>query len=193
MIEGPALRARLMQLSRDAFDTDLEQYLAGRGMSFWGLTIVEDNGYEPLFGDPPDKLLSAARARPVQSEAGYSVDVGSKLGIPVKGDVFMIRKTHLAHAGDALDSLLVHELAHMVVDSGMDYQWMLSYQDHSAADILQGAGRFEDREDYYHGRSFCVVLAAGCRRLIARRGQGTAEVERFLKDAMRFDVPWDPY
>ena len=116
---GEFVLTRLSCLAADILDFDIDTYLANHGnRKLFGLQINKAaHNYSPLFGDPQTKLYEGAPF--IESLAGYSVDVASRLpGLEgVNADVFLISDEVLDEDDLAIDTIILHELVHLLIDS----------------------------------------------------------------------------
>lgn len=78
----------------------------------------EKGEFEHLFGDFPDNFLTTINKQFHDTVAGYRVDVGAHFyELNINADVFLLNLHNLSDSEKEIDSLLIHELCHMVIDS----------------------------------------------------------------------------
>lgn len=168
---GDVLRDRIYHLAKEAFRINFDEYLRRKkNRSFWGITIENDKfQHNALFGNPDPRFLSIAnqafKGHKNQSEAGYRVDLGSVTtfaSLGLNADVFLINPERLSDEQLNLDALIIHELAHMVVDADLTSQ-IASKPTRKTTEIGNKMYKGTDREVMHitkHTKEFCLVLAS---------------------------------
>jgi len=187
---GEYVLERLGFLSREVLGINLDQYLIDNGdRHLFGLIINKiRRQFEPLFGNPPEQFYKNAPF--VESLAGYAVDVGRKFpGLGLNADVFLIAQELLGEDDLSVDTIILHELIHVLIDSG----WLdRSTLKPNAKDKYHGERLYAktDKENQHvtrHTEEFCILLASAAQRLyeIDKRYRDRVDV---IDKAMRADL-----
>jgi len=141
---------------------DLRQYLRIHNRQMWGVLIdIDTNQFLHFFGNPPAHFLPTINQSFVHSEAGYKVDVGSHFtDLGVNADVFLISKDRLNDSLEDIDSLIVHELCHMLIDSEylVNTNVRIDSKDRHQGKVLRS--KVDKDPARRHDRKFCNLLAA---------------------------------
>jgi len=182
---------KLYQLAIEIFGIDFQKYSNETGRKLLGVLInPEKKEFQHLFGDFPDNLLPTINKKFNDSVAGYKVDIGSHFtDLNISADIFLLNINNLNDNDTELESLLIHELCHMVMDSG----------------ILSDTNISSGKKDKYHGiklykktdarneditkhtEGFCILLSTVS-------GIASSKYEIFkdrwdvINNAMRYDL-----
>ncbi len=173
---GDYVRDRIKLLAKLVFDFEFDQYLSRDNRCFWGITIDQKkHAHEVLFDNPHPKFLEIINeiyqkaGDKNNAEAGYRTSVGALPFLSrfkLNADVFLINRERLADNELDLDALLIHELCHMVIDSGMIHHVGLSISN----DDKECGDRLYQKTDYWiahttrHDKLFCQLLCAAARK-----------------------------
>ncbi len=110
---------RLYHLASEILGFDYQIYMTTTGRTLLGVVInSQKREFEKLFGDFPNNFLATINQQFHDTVAGYKVDVGKHFKeLNIKSDVFLLNLNNLSDDEKNKDSLLIHELCHMVIDS----------------------------------------------------------------------------
>lgn len=155
---------RIYQLATDLFDFNYKNYTKVTGRELLGVKINPEKGkFEHLFGDFPDNFLLTINKQFHDTIAGYRVDVGAYFPeLNIKADVFLININNLAEGENDIDSLLIHELCHMVLDSNSlnDTSINICEKDKFHGNKLFKKTDSENVRVTKHTEEFCNLLSA---------------------------------
>jgi len=158
------IQKRIYQLAIDVFGFDYGTYLEATGRVLLGVAInPEKREFEHLFGDFPDNFLPTINKQFHDTKAGYKVDVGGhfpELGI--NADVFLLNVRNIDDSEKEIDTLLLHELCHMVLDSNglSDAKITVDEKDKYHGNKLYKKTDVENENRTKHTEEFCELLSA---------------------------------
>lgn len=185
---------RIYQLAIDIFEINYEKYLEVTERVLLGVAInSEKREYEHLFGDLPDNFLSTINKQFVDAIAGYRVDVGAhfpELGI--KADVFLLNVRNIHDSEKEIDSLLIHELCHMVLDSkGLSgAKVSADVKDQYHGDKLYKKTNTKNENITKHTKEFCDLLSAAS-EIASKTYPVFQDRWDVINNAMRYDFKVD--
>lgn len=186
-----AIEVAFRRYGDSAFPTTFSQYQLEEGRELWGLLITRPVTFKRLFGSMTDADLKLFNTkRPPYSRAGFRARVREAFkGLSADADVLLIGDECLEFSQRDLDALLIHELCHWYINTGLQDRSPVSISD---ADISSGHALYERTDKDYehvtqHDEHFCTVLCA-----VARHVCGTTTLysspDDLVSVAMRFDV-----
>jgi hypothetical protein len=193
MLTGVAIQTKLDHLASSVFGADMQAYLkAAAKRDLFGLEAnLEKRRYGPLFGYVPTRLLSAANALFEDAHAGYSVNAGRFLKTvpPLNVDVFIVSTEVLSGPEMAVDTIVLHELCHWIIDSRQAATTPLQPDD---ADRLAGQALYARTDTANvaktrHTGAFCTLLAAAS-RVLAEADPRFPDRLAVIESAMRYDL-----
>lgn len=185
------IEQRIYKLAIDIFDFDYKKYTKATGRVLLGVVInSEKKKFEHLFGDFTDNFLPTINRQFCDTIAGYRVDVGayfSELGM--NADVFLLNVKNITGSEKEIDSLLIHELCHMVLDSNSlnETTVTVNENDRYHGNKLYRKTDVENERITKHTKEFCNLLSAASE--IATR-KCSVFIDRWdcINTAMRYDL-----
>lgn len=189
------IEKRIYQLAIDVFGFDYGKYLEATGRVLLGVVInPEKREFEYLFGDFPDNFLPTINKQFHDTIAGYRVDVGAhfpELGI--NADVFLLNVKNLADSEKETDSLLIHELCHMVLDSNgiSDAKITTDEKDNYHGNKLYKKTDVENENITKHTKEFCDLLSAAS-EIASKKYSVFHDRWDAINNAMRYDLKANP-
>lgn len=182
---------RIKYVATIAFDFDFENYLFSQEKL---LLIIEidtiNRSYTARESDIPSDLLEAFNSRYIDAKAGYLVDVSSQFSTGLKSDLFSISDIVLNSNPIDLDTIIIHELTHCLLESNHAKK-ILPYGDWEEDASKLFSHTDEDlQHQTLHTQEFCNLLCQGCHRYshkTANFGSGWLAA----RSAMRFDAFFD--
>lgn len=155
---------RIYQLASDIFGFDYHEYMKDTGRVLLGVAINPEKAeFENLFGTFPEGFLTILNKQFYDTIAGYSVDVGAHFhDLDINADVFLLNINNLSDNEKEIDSLLIHELCHMVIDSNsLDKTTIaIKEKDRFHGGKLYKKMDIENEHITKHTVEFCNLLAA---------------------------------
>lgn len=191
IVPGNDIEERLKALASEIFGLSVETYLANHGRQLFGYAIhLPSRSFLPLFGNPPDSLTAAMNMRFVDSIAGYKVAVQTVFPIAgLNADVLLL-STELSVAPESdFDTILIHELCHLVLDSnslGLTNLTLDQKSRYSGERLYKKTDR-ENERITKHSVQFCTLLAAAAERY-AKNSTVLSTRSAVLNSAMRYDL-----
>ena len=188
---GDAIKCSLYKISGEVFGFDFSDYLRESKRELYGIVINPDSKkFEALFEAIPESFLSMFNRSFGITKAGYEVDAGSCLEVPgLNADVFLLHQEIMAGDSKLVDALIMHELCHMLINSGYHPKCPVKIGKH---DLLQGSKLFDRTNpemsfNTQHDLEFCQFLAAAADKM---RRTDTRFKNRWdvLNHAMKFDM-----
>jgi hypothetical protein len=156
--------------------------------------LAPDNRFEDINpGDPyPPELYDYLNSRPTpQSKAGYSVNLIARGST----DVLFLTEEVLQSSYRDLQTILLHELAHCLIDSEEDNLVTLTAEAIALGTEFYGKLNPYDEVWTRHTEYFCQVLALGAinyNEAMSLPGRPLfPSAEDCLRSAMRFEQIWD--
>jgi len=177
----------LIELSDEVLHFDIHLYLKTNNKTLLGVTMNSAaNQFEELFGEFPGNYLTTINSRYVDTEAGYKVNVQEEFpSIKTKTDLFLINKDRLSDNKIDIESLLIHEICHMIIDSKNITNTSLNIDD--AAKYLGSKIFKTSSTPEFHPIEFCNLLAAAC--ISAEKNKIPKRKRlRYVNLAMKFDM-----
>lgn len=189
---GNDIEDRFRALASEVFGLSVETYLAANhGRQLFGYAIdLPTRSFFPLFGSPPASLTEAMNRRFEDSIAGYKVAVQTVFPIAdLNADVLLL-STELSIAPENdFDTILVHELCHLVLDSnslGLTNLTLDQKSRYSGERLYKKTDR-ENEKFTKHSVQFCTLLAAAAERY-AKHSSALPTRWDVLNSAMRYDL-----
>ena len=185
------IQKRIYQLAIDVFGFDYGTYLEATGRVLLGVAInPEKREFEHLFGDFPDNFLPTINKQFNDTKAGYKVDVGGhfpELGI--NADVFLLNVRNLDDSEKEIDTLLLHELCHMVLDSNglSDAKITVDEKDKYHGNKLYKKTDVENENRTKHTKEFCDLLSAAS-DIASKKYSVFQDRWDVINSAMRYDL-----
>jgi hypothetical protein len=178
---------RLQLVSNLAFKFNYKEYLDNNKRTLVIFEIDTINRNYILRSEDPIDFLEEANKRYFDSRAGYLVNVSSQMTTAMNADLFSLSDIVLNANPADIDTIIIHELTHCLIESGNDTHITINEE---ALEIAQEIYSLTDRHNEYmtrHTRHFCDVLAQGCIQYVRRTRNFQDEI-KCIKSAMRFDI-----
>lgn len=186
---GSDIETRFKALASDIFGLSVEEYLsANHERQLFGYAIDRPaHSFFPLFGNPPVLLTEAMNKRFVDAIAGYRVAVQAAFQIvDLNADVLLL-STELSTATESdFDTILIHELCHLVIDSS-SVQLTFDQKSRYSGERLYKKTDRENECVTKHNVQFCTLLAAAAERYAKYSSTLTTRWD-VLNSAMRYDI-----
>jgi hypothetical protein len=182
---------RIKYVSSIAFDFDFENYLLSQEKLLFIIEIDTINRrYKARESDIPLALLEAFNSRYRDAKAGYLVDVSSEFSTDLKCDLISLSDIVLNSNPIDLDTIIIHELTHCLLDSN-HAEKISPYGDcEDDASRLFSQTDEDFRHQTRHTQEFCNLICRGCHRYThktANFGSGWLAA----RSAMRYDAFFD--
>ncbi|WP_427501687.1 hypothetical protein ACQE3E_23725 (plasmid) [Methylomonas sp. MED-D] len=192
IVPGNHIEERFRALATEVFGLSVEAYLAANhGRQLFGYAIdLPAHSFFPLFGNPPASLTEAMNRRFGDSIAGYKVAVQEVFPIAgLNADVLLLA-TELSVAPESdFDTILIHKLCHLVLDSnslGLTNLTLDQKSRYSGERLYKKTDR-ENERITKHSVQFCTLLAAAAERY-AKNSPVLSIRSAVLDSAMRYDL-----
>jgi hypothetical protein len=173
------------------FPLGMSQYLSNTNKPIWGLLIdPNERRFQGLFGDIPPEDLEQFNTSFHHTKAGYRVKARDHFPkLTSDADVFLISKECLALDPKDVEALIIHELCHWYIDSGLQSSNPIGI---GSTDRLKAKNwyRKTDQENEHmtrHTLPFCELLCAVAARAV-HTFKGFPNREALLASAMQFDI-----
>lgn len=173
------------------FPLGMSQYLRNANKPIWGVLIDPDERrFHTLFGDIAPEDLDQLNTSFHHTKAGYRVNAKGYFPLLTSdADVFLISKECLALDAKDVEALIIHELCHWYIDSGLQSKKPLGIGD---TDKLKAKAwyRKTDQENEHltrHTLPFCELLCAVSVRAI-HTYKSFSTREALISSAMQFDI-----
>lgn len=182
------IRERVQYVCMIAFKFDHLKYLtdSGKQLVVFKINTLERR-YQLLEGDVSNDVLEAANKKYFDSKAGYLVDLKSQLPTPLHDDLLSLSDIVLYSNPADLDTIILHELVHCLIESGnagaiTEFgEWEILAKNTFA--LTDKHNQFMTR----HTMAFCDLLAIGCSRYNATTANFRGDWDS-IRSAMRFDL-----
>src|SRR5829696_5999111 len=155
----------LISQFKRAFGQDLEANLSQRGQVLWIVGVdAKQKRYVDVCGTMRPEDLAAINAKGFfDTDAGYKVNAQNALVLSgVSVDVFLLNTVYFNARPDDLEPIVVHELAHLLEESGHTPQ--PEFNDDANADaILKAYHQEAFKPAFRHNKQWALHLAIGAR------------------------------
>jgi hypothetical protein len=179
---------RINYISKISLDFDFNNYLKENNKEIVVFKIDTLNKkYVIKEGRDFDKILEQANLKYVDSKAGYLVNIKLHLKTDVDSDLMLLSDIVLNSNPIDLDTIIIHELVHMLIDSEQSHLMTLSEDSEIMGKKIYKITDYCDESCTRHTEDFCINLAQAC----INYNRMTKNFESDLitiKSAMRFDV-----
>lgn len=173
------------------FPLGMSQYLGNTNRSIWGLLIEPDERrFQCLFGDIALEDLEQFNTSFQHTKAGYRVKArGYFPKLTSDADVFLISKECLALGSKDVEALIIHELCHWYIDSGLQSSNPIGIgsTDRLKARTLYRKTDQDNEHITKHTLPFCELLCAVALRAV-HTFKSFPNRDTLLATAMQFDV-----
>ncbi len=188
MFSAIEIEGFLRSYGNSLFPTTMDAYLAADSRQLWGLRIdVASRRMLPFFGsisENDERLLNSRGF--FDTIAGYRANVRTYFpDLSANCDVFLINTEALDYSNPLVQALIVHELCHWYIDSGLQASHAVAID---SAALSEGANLYAiTTPSHHHDRDFCNLMCAVSARAIANDAP-FATRQDLVNQAMRFDV-----
>lgn len=182
---------RIIELSNLAFDFDLQDHLNQEGKSIIVLQLINEGErtieIKLLEGDDPDNMLEDMNAGcPLQaSKAGCRPNTHLVFNAEHPRDAFLISNEVLETNDFHIDALIIHELAHYFIESGIPVG--IDEEDEEIGEILYAITDQNYEHLTKHNLQFCRTLISGCRRM-HNKLQSVLDLTELVQSSMCYDI-----
>lgn len=178
---------RFKYISKVAYEFDIENYLQ---IEMKSLLIFLINSiakrYILISGEDTDNIIALANQRYEESKAGYSVDAHEKFNKQNPVDVFLISDIVLNSNPTHIDSIIIHEIAHLLIDSNKAPSSIPSYINDMAMKLYSSTD-IENVNRTKHDVRFCEVLIWGCLNYQSKT-KNFDSLQELVECSMRYDT-----
>ena len=179
---------RIRFISQIAFDFNIDNYLAKEAKSILVFKIDTNNkSYSLLLGNDVDNILDCANAKFIDSLAGYKVNVHEIFEKQTPADLFLIADVIINSNPSHIDTIIIHEIVHLIIDSGNSQTiTILPFIKEMALRLLY-ATDIENIERTKHDEEFCMFLIYGCANYQSKT-KNYRNLQETVENAMRYDT-----
>ena len=182
------INERLQYISQISLKFDYDNYLKSEGKSLIIFEIDTINSrYKLFYGKDKDELVNQANEKYFDAKAGYLFDLKTQFKTGVEADLLLLADVVLNSNPIDLDTMIVHELTHFMIESGRTDLINLSENAKILGDDLYKLTDRCNEDRTRHTEIFCKVLSQLC----INYNQATHNfISNFdvMKSAMRFDI-----
>ena len=191
MLAAKEIYAIVLSRGDSLFPVGMSQYLSNTNRPIWGLLIDPDERrFQTLFGNIAPEDLEQFNTSFHHTKAGYRVKARDHfLQLTSDADVFLISKECLALNPRDVEALIIHELCHWYIDSGLQSSNPIGIgsTDRLKAKTLYGKTDQENEHVTRHTLPFCELLCAVAARAV-RTFNSHPSRQALLASAMQFDI-----
>jgi len=178
---------RIKFISKIAYDFEIDDYLQDKSKSLLIFRIdTVSKKYSLLFGNDIDNILESANLRFVDSMAGYKVDVHKVFSKKTPSDLFLISDIVINSNPTHIDSIIIHEIAHLLIDSNNQCMSLASFITDMALKLYYSTD-IENVEKTRHDKEFCKLLVYGCINYQSET-KNFKTLQETVESAMRYDI-----
>lgn len=178
---------RFKYISKISYDFDIDDYLQKGAKSLLIFMIDSiSKRYTLISGTDTDNILESANQRYVESIAGYKVDVHNVFNKETPADLFLISDTVINSNPTHIDSIIIHELAHLLIDSNNQPSSLTLFIKDMATKLYY-ATDVENVHSTRHDIEFCQVLIYGCLNYQSKT-KNFDSIQDTVESAMRYDT-----
>lgn len=179
---------KVKHLSSISLGFDFENYLTTKNKSII-IFEIDTIGRKYLLkeGQDFDDILKQSNERYFDSKAGYLVDIKSQLQAQMEADLLLLSDIVLNSDPKDLDTIIIHELIHMIIDSeNKAFLKVSEYAKHIGSKIY-GMTDYPNESMTKHTEDFCQQLAQACINYTDYTNNFSCGLNS-LKSAMRYDI-----
>lgn len=178
--------------STELFNLNFDDYLRQHDdRTVIGVMInPTEKKFEELFGEFPDNFLSTINKDFHVSKAGYRVDIGAHFpDLEINSDVFLLNKELVDEPPESIDSLIIHELCHLMIDAKLlnDCEIPFGKKDKYHGQKLYKKTDIINVHRTRHDEEFCTLLAYAC-EIAAQKSELFDDRWSAIDLAMRYDT-----
>ncbi|MEI8201542.1 MAG: hypothetical protein WCH34_00905 [Bacteroidota bacterium] len=184
---NPILK-RINFLSKLALRFDYLNYLEEnkKKLIIFQINLLHNN-YSIIHGDNSENLIEQANTNFVVSQAGYLYNICSRLKFSENADLFLISDNVLKSNSNEIDTIIIHELVHFLIDSGNSNFKNISEEAKEIGNNIYNLTDSFNEIESKHTIEYCHILSQACINYNAKT-QKFSDSEITLKSSMRFDI-----
>jgi hypothetical protein len=191
MLTYEQIEKTLITYGSTLFPCSFSDYLSKNHKVIWGLLIdPAERKFHRLFGNITSNDLAQFNTGFHDTIAGYKTDAKSVFpNLSADADVFLIAKQCLANSAKEVDALIIHELCHWYIDSGLQasHEIAISKTDRVEARSLYRRTGQVNEHITRHTIQFCELLCAVAGRAMKNSKMFSSRQE-IVDLAMIYDV-----
>lgn len=186
------LKDRFSFLAINVFGLSINEYLTSsqnRQLLIYSIDL-QTRSFIPLFGNPPKELTDAMNLRFYDAKAGYRVAVQNVFHVAnLNADVLLLSNEVISASKSELDTILIHEICHLIIDSDSLSLTKFSLNEKSrySGERLYKKTDQHNEQITKHTIKFCTLLAAAA-EIYASLSDELNTREAVLNSAMRYDL-----
>lgn len=189
MLTSNEIQGYIQKYGDSLFPIPLTEYFSQTKRVMWGLQINRDEGRnDPYFGEIAPSDMEQFNKIFYDSMAGYRTKARDHFpSLTADADVFLISKQCLSLPTHEVEALIIHELCHWYIDSGLQMSSPIAIGQmdrHMGKGLYNKTDRGRIRQ---HTLEFCELLCAVAGRAI-QCGAKFSSRKELVAFAMRFDV-----
>ncbi|MCX6227042.1 MAG: hypothetical protein NTV01_20225 [Bacteroidia bacterium] len=179
---------KIQYLSRIALGFDFRQYLEQNQKRFIVFKInTVDSCYELMEGENFNSILDQSNKKYFHSKAGYLVDIKKMLDTEAEADLLLLSDVVLHSNPIDLDTIIIHELVHMIIDSNTPFPLELTEEAVGIGNEIYRLTDYHNELMTRHTVEFCQHLANVCIHYNTETKNFNNGMEA-IRSAMRFDI-----
>ena len=175
-------------LSKVALNFNFNEYLITHNKEIIIFEIdTINNRYVSKEGLNFEEILEQANRRYFHSKAGYLVDVKTQIQTQVEADLLLISDIVLNSNPIDIDTIIIHELVHMLIDSDQSALLDISENAREIGNQIYKLTDYPNETATRHTTDFCQSLAQACityNNMTKNFMDGTMAI----RSALRFDI-----
>ena len=180
------LRKLITSQFEKAFGRDFDDELKQRGQELWilGIDAKQKKMIDVCGNIDPTDLATINSKGFFNTDAGYKANAQTALGLSgVSADIFLLNTTHFSARPDFIEPIVVHELAHLLEETGHLPQ--PEYNDEQNADaVLNSLQRNVRAINLRHNKAWAVHLAIGARTILTKGLTKHKSIRAYLEAAV---------
>lgn len=134
-----------------------------------------------------DQILEHSNQKYFHSKAGYLVDVKTQLKTNVEADLMLLSDIVLNSNPIDIDTIIIHELVHLLIDSEQSNQIILSENSREIGSAIYKLTDYPNEDFTRHTEDFCQRLSQTC-ITYHNKTKNFESVDQAIRSAMRFDM-----
>lgn len=179
---------KIKYLSAMALCFDFEEYLNtnNKEIIIFEIDTINER-YILKEGRNFDQILENSNQKFFHSKAGYLVDIKTKFNTKVEADLFLLSDVVLSSNPTDLDTIIIHELVHMLIDSGQNNHMAITEYSREIGSIFYKQTDYPNEDITKHTEDFCQRLAQAC-ITYNNKTKNFENDNQAIRSAMRFDI-----
>jgi len=185
------IKETLITYGNTLFPCSFSDYLSKNHKVIWGLLIdPTECKLHRLFGNITPNDLAQFNVSFHNSIAGYKTGAKSMFpNLSADADVFLIAKQCLDNSAKEVDALIIHELCHWYIDSGLQPSHEIAINETDRAEARSLYRRTDQVNEQFtkHTIQFCELLCAVAGRAM-KNSKTFSSRQEIVNLAMKYDV-----